>query len=170
MDYQVPAGGIPILKTKKYEPRCKINKPFKSVTKRVDTKRLAVLLIVLATAFLANVPTAVARAGDSNSDANADNPHVLLISSVVEDADLIAKAAKTGVRVIAYDAEQASLNELLESLRESLQGKKAASVGIVAHDYGEAKFYLTGGHTISLNSTLNSPEQRSFARPWKHDQ
>ncbi len=45
---------------------------------------------------------------------------------------------------VSYDAEHTTLEGLLQLVEQALDGRKAESVGIAAHDYGEAKFYLTG--------------------------
>ncbi len=89
---------------------------------------------------------------------------VLLVSSVIDNVDALAAAAKESALVVSYDAEHTILEGLLRLLEEALAGRKAGSIGIAAHDYGEARFYLCGWETISLASTLSSESQREF---WK---
>ncbi len=94
----------------------------------------------------------------------AGSVRVLLVSSTIRDADVLASAAAEGVLVVRYEARETTLESLLDQVKEALNGRKAESIGIAAHDYGEAKFYLCGSETISLGSTLSSGSQRAF---WK---
>ncbi|OGV31857.1 MAG: hypothetical protein A2020_04030, partial [Lentisphaerae bacterium GWF2_45_14] len=98
----------------------------------------------------------------AQGNTSSDTPGVLIISSLIDDADTLAEAAKDNVIVVRYDAETTTLDQLLEQINDSLDGRKASSIGIAAHDYGDAKFYLTGTETISLGSTLASESQREF--------
>jgi hypothetical protein len=90
------------------------------------------------------------------------DPRLLLLSSTIHDDDILAAAANERTIVVRYDAKTTTLDALLDSARSALGGRKAASIAIAAHDYGVAKFYLTGEHTISLGSSLLSDEQRDF--------
>ena len=91
-----------------------------------------------------------------------DSARVLLVSSVVDNADVLAAAAAEDVLVIRYDTESTDLEALLGLVRDALGGRKALSIGFAAHDFGEARFYLTGSETVSLSSTLASASQRAF--------
>ncbi len=98
----------------------------------------------------------------AQNNINGDTANVLIISSLIDDADVLANAAQDDVIIVRYDAETTTLNQLLEQVEDSLGGRKAESIGFAAHDYGDAKFYLTGSETISLGSTLASETQQAF--------
>lgn len=87
---------------------------------------------------------------------------VLLVSSVLHDADILSEAAREGVLVVKYDAQKTTLDTLLHKVKTALNGRLADSICIAAHDYGEAKFYLTGSETVSLGTVLASEYQRTF--------
>ena len=101
---------------------------------------------------------------DYRDSSGRESPHVLLVSSLVNEAEVLSRAAAEGVLVVSYDAGTSGLDSLLAQVKSALGGGKAASIGIAAHDFGEAKFYLTGEHTVSLGSTLASEQQRAFWR------
>ena len=92
------------------------------------------------------------------------NTRVLLVSSTVRDGDLLADAAADGVVVIRYEARETTLAGLAEQVREALGDRKAASIGLAAHDHGVGRFYLAGTHSICLASTLGDREERRFWR------
>ena len=115
---------------------------------------LIITLIVGAT----NVPV---KHGTSSSLPDG-SPRELLVSSVIDNAEVLAAAAAEDVLVIRYETERADLESLLGLVRDALGGRKAASIGFAAHDFGEARFYLTGSETISLGSTQASESQREF--------
>ncbi|MCK4533945.1 MAG: DUF4347 domain-containing protein, partial [Syntrophobacterales bacterium] len=104
------------------------------------------------------------RIATGNNDITnvAENPKVLLISSFVDNAEILAQAVADGVIVVRYNPQTTSLDVLNTMIKSSLNGMKAISVCIAAHDYGENKFYLTSSETISLGSTLSSVKQRWF--------
>jgi hypothetical protein len=90
------------------------------------------------------------------------HPKILLVSSRVDHADMLAAAAAEDVLVVRYDPKPTDLDGLNTKIKKSLNGRTAASVCIAAHDYGDNKFYLTASETISLGSTLSSAAQRAF--------
>ena len=87
---------------------------------------------------------------------------LLVVSSVLHEADVLSEAAKEGVLVVQYDAEKSTLDSLLDQVRAVLDGRTAESIAIAAHDFGEAKFYLTGSETVSLGTVLGKETQRTF--------
>ncbi len=91
-------------------------------------------------------------------------PKILLVSSAVKDGDVLANAAGEGVIVLKYDTRTTSLDALNAMIQKALKGRKASSIAIAAHDYGENRFYLTKSKTVGLGSTLGDLEQRAF---WK---
>ena len=91
-----------------------------------------------------------------------ENPKVLLVSSILEDVDDLAKAAKDNVIVLEYNPNTTDLNELSSMAKNALNGREASSIAFAAHDYGENKFYLTGSETVSIGSTLGDSEQQEF--------
>ena len=104
------------------------------------------------------------ESGEPTSAMETDSVRVLLVSSTVRDGDLLAEAAAEGVVVVRYDAQQTSLADLVEKVGDALGDRKAASIGIAAHDHGVGRFYLAGRHSICLASTLADREERRFWR------
>lgn len=125
-------------------------------SKFITIARLVIAITALSVVFALNfiVPRAVY---------SGEKPlRVLLISSTVTDVDVLANAVRKDVLVINYNATSTLLDDLLIRVQKRLDGGKAASIGIVAHDYGEAKFYLCAQHTVSPQSIRQSVEQRTF--------
>lgn len=138
--------------------RCDIN-----VSARLKHLSLCCLALGLVALLLGSAPGEVEREGVAGGRSGSPL-RVLLVSSTVRDAEVLASAAREDVLVIVYDAGTTSLEALTGEIRSALGGRKAASIGFAAHDYGEAKFYLTGSETISFGSTLASEAQRKFWR------
>ena len=129
-------------------------------------KRLVLVfgcLLIMGLAFSTDIAASVTgAAGSINIVPEEEHPKILLVSSLVDNADMLAGAASDGVIVVRYNPRTTSMAELKEMIRSPLRGRKAGSVGIAAHDYGGNKFYLTSSETVSLGSTLSSPAQRGF--------
>ena len=124
---------------------------------------LTCLSFCLLVFLLGVVPDGGEGVGVPNST-KKNTVRVLLVSSTVRKAGVLAAAARDDVLVIEYDAKATTLEDLLGDIRSSLGGRRAISIGIAAHDYGDAKFYLCGTETICLGTTLSSEEQSAF---WK---
>ncbi len=128
-------------------------------------KRLSLLLgflLLTGSIFTANLFFTISQPEGCNLE--GENPKVLLVSTLVDDADMLARAASDGVLVVRYNPRETSLEDLEAMVENSLEGRKAASIAFAAHDHGENKFYLTASESVSLTSTLSSETQRKFWR------
>ncbi len=128
------------------------------ILKKKPGKSLLVSALVLA--CMVCIPWCAQAAGAIDSTAAA--PRVLLVSSILDDAEVLAAAAKDGVLVVKYNTRKATLDSLVRRVDKALNGRECASIGIAAHDFGSAKFYLTASETISLASTVASLSQQDF--------
>ncbi|HUX08701.1 MAG TPA: DUF4347 domain-containing protein, partial [Acidobacteriota bacterium] len=129
-------------------------------------KAIPCLLAVTALCLLVQLalfPEARIAADQSSINAHSDEGvRLLIVSSVLHEADILSAAAREGVVVVRYDAEKTTLESLLDQARAALDGKVAGSLAIATHDLGVAKFYLTGSETVSLGTVLASESQRTF--------
>jgi hypothetical protein len=91
-----------------------------------------------------------------------ESPAVLIISDNIQQYEVLAGSASDTVLVISYRTNSTDLDQLFSMVKTRLNGRKASSIAFATHDYGEAKFYLTGSETISLGSTLQENRQRVF--------
>ena len=91
-----------------------------------------------------------------------ESPAVLIVSDNIQQSEALAGAASDTVLVIRYKTGSTDLDQLFSMVKARLNGRKASSIAFATHDFGEAKFYLTGSETISLGSTLHDSRQRDF--------
>ncbi len=120
----------------------------------------SLLVSALALACMLCIPCGAQAAAAVDSPTTA--PRVLLVSSILDGADVLAAAARDDVLVVKYKTRRATLDSLVRRVEKVLNGRQCASIAIAAHDFGSAKFYLTGSETISLASTVSSPSQQDF--------
>gem|GEM_PF-1427148 len=137
--------------------------------KKIFTK-LTILLLAIVISTSLTVPNLhaigsyTAEKNETDISETSQNPKVLLVSSIIEDAEILANAVLGEVLLIRYNTKEATLSQLNEKVLEALNGRKASSIAIAAHDFGANKFYLTKSQTIDLGSTLGNIEQQTF---WK---
>lgn len=93
---------------------------------------------------------------------NGKNARVLLVSSVVRDHEILLAAARADVLVIRYNPAAETPDSLLGKVERALNGCKAASIGVVTHDIGEAEFQLCGGVMVDVQSVRGNPTLRRF--------
>ena len=86
---------------------------------------------------------------------------VLVVSSQVTDAGLLGDAALDGVEVVYYDAENTSLDGLLQSITQTLDGRQADSIGFVNHGV-EGAFQLTESIGVSETSLADNAALGAF--------
>ena len=89
------------------------------------------------------------------------SPNVLLISSAVKDADVLADAANEDTIVIQYDHD-ISLDDLADQIREELGETTVDSIGLVSHSSGVNQFAITDSEIVNIESTVNDAEQTEF--------
>ncbi|MBN1361591.1 MAG: DUF4347 domain-containing protein, partial [Sedimentisphaerales bacterium] len=87
-------------------------------------------------------------------------PRVLAVSSSVHQADALAAAAD-GVHTVVFDGELASLDTLLQQIRQALGGRLAESIAIGTHGVEAGGFHLAGGAVVDLQS-LQNPDMQAF--------
>jgi hypothetical protein len=95
------------------------------------------------------------------SSEEAANPGktLLIVSSEVEDSAALVDAVKDDLEVILYDSGT-GLDTLLQRVRA--KGHGFNRIGLAVHDYGEAKFYLTGKDHVSLTALAHQRELQKF--------
>ena len=95
-----------------------------------------------------------------NQTPETNNPSVLLISSLIENAEEITESASDSTIVIQCK-EGMTLNFILEEIRTELDGAEASSIAIVTED-ADASFYLTPQNQISENSLSSNADLQNF--------
>jgi ELWxxDGT repeat protein/VCBS repeat-containing protein len=95
---------------------------------------------------------------------DSSGTRVLVISSDVQDAETLAAAAQSNVKVILYDAKTTTLNDLSAKIASALNGQKADSIAFANHGT-QGQFSLTGDQTVSLDTLQNNSDLQSF---WKN--
>ena len=113
---------------------------------------------VLISAGLDNIESGSAAEGEVAQEAI----RVLVISSSVEGADQLAEAAQDGVLTLIYDGNGDTLETILTSIADALNGREAHSIAFATHDLGEACFHLTGGYSVSPGTLSADTEVQSF--------
>ncbi|SCA62932.1 hypothetical protein SCG7109_AF_00140 [Chlamydiales bacterium SCGC AG-110-M15] len=92
-------------------------------------------------------------------------PRLLVISSQVPNPEDLINAAQEDTRIVYYDAETTSLQNLSEEIASALGGHKASSIAFINHGSAEGLFHLTN-HAVISNETLeNDPRMLVF---WRH--
>ncbi len=97
-----------------------------------------------------------------------DTPHpetaeplrVLLLSSAVEEGDLLADTVGSNVIVQRFDHETDTPGGILDSLAGQLEGREAESIALATHG-GPAALPLTRDAVLTLD-TLGEPEMQAF--------
>ena len=88
---------------------------------------------------------------------------LLIISKNVQQWEILQKASnEIGGKTLVFDPRQNDLEQLLDKIKNKLDGHAADSIGFVSHNSGENMFPLTGSETVSLETSLHSVKQRQF--------
>lgn len=90
-------------------------------------------------------------------------PHVLVVSSDLQDPQGLINAAKSGVQTLYYDAKTTTLEQLQQRIADLLNGQKAESIAFAAEG-NKGVIQLVDSNWVQLNSVSNSPEMQAF---WK---
>ncbi|MFW5857489.1 MAG: DUF4347 domain-containing protein, partial [Planctomycetota bacterium] len=98
---------------------------------------------------------------DGDADAGV---RVVVINTLVRDADVLTRAVDAGVLTVEYDASQTSAAELLDFIRHTLDGEQADSIALVNHNLGQGRFQLASDTTVGLGELLLSADQQAFWR------
>ncbi len=111
------------------------------------------------------IPDALEQISESTATSDQDlndGPQVLLISSSIEQADVLAEVTADGVITVIYDGSGDDPDTILDSITEVLDGEQASSIALATHDLGAGKFHLTGEFTVSPSTLLATPELEHF--------
>ena len=92
-----------------------------------------------------------------------DGVHVLAVSSSVDQAELLASAARQDVLTVVFDDSNPDLDALSAQLRDLLGDQHAASIALATNGLGSGRFELAGGIPVDLD-TLHNPEMEAFWR------
>ncbi len=98
---------------------------------------------------------------DPNASTSA-GVHVLVVSSDIQDPNVLAQDAATGVITVVYDAHTDSLHSLLSKIETALGGHKADSIAFATENEGAGQFQLTDNYVVSSSSLLASPQLEHF--------
>ena len=98
---------------------------------------------------------------DPNASTSA-GVHVLVVSSDIQDPNVLAQDAATGVITVVYDAHTDSLHNLLSKIETALGGHKADSIAFATENEGSGQFQLTDNYVVSSSSLLASPQLEHF--------
>jgi len=86
---------------------------------------------------------------------------VLVLSSDIHDAQALKDAASNNVKVVYYNSNTTSLNQLIEQISTTLEGKQAQSIAFAS--YGkEGSFTLANNVTVNLSHLQSDPTLRAF--------
>lgn len=88
---------------------------------------------------------------------------VLVVSSEVDQAAVLADAVQDGVQAMVFDAQAVDLEQLLERIRAGLADGHADSIALATHGLAGGGFELVSGQAVNLE-TLSQPEMRAFWR------
>ncbi|SCA62925.1 hypothetical protein SCG7109_AF_00070 [Chlamydiales bacterium SCGC AG-110-M15] len=87
--------------------------------------------------------------------------HVLVISSEIEENELLIQAARDDVLVVYYDTEEDNLEALVDKIEDSLNGTKADSIAFVNHG-SDDEFTLNQNTTVNLETLTTDPSLAYF--------
>ena len=90
--------------------------------------------------------------------------HVLVVSSAIQDADVLAQDAGHGVITVVYDANTDSLDSIISKIDTALDGHKADSIAFATEGEGSGQFELTSHDVVNSASLMGSAELQHF---WK---
>ncbi|MDF2577931.1 MAG: hypothetical protein K0S74_1415 [Chlamydiales bacterium] len=91
-------------------------------------------------------------------------PVVLVVSSDISDHEQLELAADENTIVVSYDAQETTLEQLIDQIEEALHGDKASSIAFANHGTEKGSFYLTANEQVSLKSLL---KDRQIERFWQ---
>ena len=106
---------------------------------------------------------ATSDAEHSPSPEAEDGVRVLAVSSSVDQAEVLASAARQDVLAVVFDAANPDLDVLSAQLRDLLGDQHAASIALATNGLGNGRFELAGGIPVDLD-TLHNPEMEAFWR------
>lgn len=89
--------------------------------------------------------------------------HLLVVSTHVQDYLQLGDAARDGVEVIYYDHTEATLQSILDSITETLQGRQANTIAF-ANEGTHGEMILTDDVTVSLQSLTQNDSLLGFWR------
>ncbi len=100
---------------------------------------------------------------DPNASTSA-GIHVLVVSSAIQDADVLAQDAGHGVITVVYDANTDSPDSIISKIETALDGHKADSIAFATEGEGAGQFELTSHDVVNSSSLMGSAELQHF---WK---
>ncbi len=99
--------------------------------------------------------------GAARSASSTAPVQVLVISSEVQDASLLASAANANTNVVLYNAQDTTLQQLVKDIEKVLGGKKADRIAF-ADEGGAGEFQLTQKTMVSEQTLTSDTALRSF--------
>lgn len=92
---------------------------------------------------------------------DAGGVRVLVVSSQVQNAQVLAQAASNSVKVVFYDPNNTSLSQLTNDIASVLHGAKAQSIAF-ATDGSNGQFNLIQGLNVSLSTLKSHTDLQAF--------
>ncbi|MDF2577802.1 MAG: Ig family protein [Chlamydiales bacterium] len=96
------------------------------------------------------------------SSDRAPAPAVLVISSAIPNHEQLEMAVDEHAIVVSYDANSASLEQILEQIVQELGDQKASSIAFANHGTEQGEFQLTATEQVSLDSLLRNGQMEQF--------
>ena len=87
---------------------------------------------------------------------------VLIISSDLQNAQQLADSASAGTLVITYDPDKVSLDSLLDSIKTSLNGKKADSIAFAVESNSSNDLVISAADVTSSKTLAGDSAQKQF--------
>lgn len=88
-------------------------------------------------------------------------PHVLVVSSDIQDPQGLINAAKSSVQILYYDATTTTLEQLQQRISDLLNGQKAESIAFAAEG-NQGIIQLVTSNWVQLSSVTHSAEMQAF--------
>lgn len=86
---------------------------------------------------------------------------LLVVSSSIQDANILAAAVNANTKVVVYDANNISLDSLIQQIKTTLNGLKADTIAF-ANEGTVNEFKLTENVTVSKETLSNDVSLRAF--------
>ncbi len=96
-----------------------------------------------------------------HDDSSEASPSVLVVSSSVDQAEVLAAAASDDVISTIFDGSNMTPDSLLLQIRDVLGDQQAHSIALATNGLGDGFFELTGGVLVNLDS-LQDSEMQAF--------
>ena len=102
-------------------------------------------------------------ADDAQTDEGAEDTHVLVVSTNVDDYQALSSSAAADVIVVEYNPDTTSLDGLYEKIEAALDGQTVDTLAFATHGQNGA-FYLTDGYWVTETRLADQVSLQNFWR------